>query len=213
MQQLDVVRLVSGELHFGCMRGALSDGTPVSVVLYEHRRQVLLGGCPQNGDMVACSKRHYGTVYDPHVIMSPDDVAKQCLLRQCLPTELAEQILPVRRPLQRAHPRPCAFALLSSPRPSRRHRLVARALPVLRVSLLACSTRGARSSSERSITARGGLPVRGRGEVAARGGLARGAAAGAAAGAGGARPAEGPTVVPRPGCATVVSECSSYRMI
>ena len=104
MQQLDLVRLVSGELHFGCMRGALSDVTPVSVVLYEHRRQVLLGGCPQNGDMVACSKRHYGTVYDPHVIMSPDDVAKQCLLRQCLPNELAEQILPVRRPLQRAPP-------------------------------------------------------------------------------------------------------------
>ena len=98
------VRVASANLSFGCMVGHVEggefNGQMVTVSLVSHRRQRLLGGWPRVGDLVGCEwMRH--SIFLAHVLLHKEDVIATCFLRRCLPADLTEEYLPIRRPLIR----------------------------------------------------------------------------------------------------------------
>ncbi|KAL1518433.1 hypothetical protein AB1Y20_002725 [Prymnesium parvum] len=99
--RLTLVRVVSGNLSFGCMLGTL-DGTdtPVTVTLVSHRRQKLLGGWPREGDLVGCEHIVH-SVYEPRILLLKEELEAHRFLRRCLPYDITEAYFGIRRPLIR----------------------------------------------------------------------------------------------------------------
>ena len=100
-RELTLVRVQSNNISFGCMAGTIEGtDTPVTLKLLDHRRQRLLGGWPQRGDLVG-AQHEVHSVYDPRVLMKADDLQVYELMRHYMPYDLADAYFPVRRELVR----------------------------------------------------------------------------------------------------------------
>ncbi len=73
--------------------------TPVTLSIFTHRHQRLLGGWPRAGDIVGCEHVIH-SVYEPRTLLYKEEVCAQLMLRRNLPYDIIEAYFGVRRPLQ-----------------------------------------------------------------------------------------------------------------
>lgn len=74
---------------------------PVTLHIFDNRRQRLLGGLPRAGDVVGCAHMCH-SVYEPKLLFLQEEFQQMLYLRRRLPYDIIESLMPeLRRPLLR----------------------------------------------------------------------------------------------------------------
>ena len=83
--------MISGEIE--------GTNVPVNLSLLTHRRQRILGGMPEVGDVIGAVHVIH-SIYEPRLLLLKDELQQNLMLRRVLPYDITEAYFAIRRPLR-----------------------------------------------------------------------------------------------------------------